>query len=216
MRALLSKKSRKQSLPIIPNRMSEPSLMKLCSDLLIAAVSATELVPEIKYRLHATNNPDCHPSLSTNSSSPKATSAPLASTETNTTHLSAEPIVVHESIVIIEAPLPCETASVTTAYGAQSSSSPSAVVFDHHIFDNEDGWQRAEWMTHQNLRLQGSTDQDDDSRIGVLFPDVMPSYVSVVTDTGAQSCLWSLDDLPMWVYRFRHNPCKRIMVAANQ
>ena len=106
-----------------------------------------------------------------------------------------------------------ETASTTIP----SVLDPSPVVLDHHIFDHKNGWRRAESMAHPTLRLRVSTDQDDYSRINAQFPDVMPSYVSVVTDTGAQSCLWSLADF----YRCGFSdsdllPVKRTMVAANQ
>ena len=72
-------------------------------------------------------------------------------------------------------------------------------------------------MAHPTLRLRVSTDRDDYTRINAPFPDVMPSYVSVVTDTGAQSCLWSLADF----YRCGFSDSdllsgKRAMVAANQ
>ena len=72
-------------------------------------------------------------------------------------------------------------------------------------------------MAHPSLRLRVATEFGDYNDIGAPFPDIMPSYVSVVTDTGAQSCLWSLADF----YRcgFKDSdliPVKRTMVAANQ
>ena len=115
---------------------------------------------------------------------------------------------------------PSET--VTSASGlseeiAVSTSGPTPVVLDHHIFDYKNGWRRSESMAHPSLRLRLSTERGDYDHLGALFPDVMPSYVSVVTDTGAQACLWSLAQF----YRagFQDSdliPVKRTMCAANR
>ena len=70
-------------------------------------------------------------------------------------------------------------------------------------------------MTHPTLRLRLTTSAADYEHTGVARPKIKPSHVTVVTDTGAQSCLWSLDDF----YRcgFKDSdllPVKRTMVAA--
>ena len=90
------------------------------------------------------------------------------------------------------------------------------IVLDHHIFHSQDGWKKSESMPHPTLRLQLTADDSDYSHIGAVCPRVTPSFVTVVSDTGAQSCLWSLHDF----YRcgFKDSdllPVKRTMRAAN-
>ena len=171
------------------------------SALLIGAVSSstgTSTVDtssnEKRYKLYGVNSQDEDPSLY--HELPPSNSA------------SAPPAVMPTSV---------ETASSAISSSTLPVPKPTPVVLDHHIFDYKNGWQRAESMAHPRLRLRVSTDRDDYSRINAPFPDVMPSYVSVVTDTGAQSCLWSLADF----YRCGFSdadllPVKRTMVAANQ
>ena len=70
-------------------------------------------------------------------------------------------------------------------------------------------------MQHPSLRLP--TERSDYDHVGAPYPRVAPSHVTVVTDTGAQSCLWGLHDF----YRcgFKKSdllPVKRGMVAANR
>ena len=53
--------------------------------------------------------------------------------------------------------------------------------------------------------------------MGALFPKIMPAHVNTVTDTGAQSCLWGVEDF----YRCGFKDCdlipvKRTIVAANR
>ena len=73
----------------------------------------------------------------------------------------------------------------------QSSSQRKALVLDHHIFDSKKGWIRAESMQHPTLRLRLTVNREDYNQVGTTFPNVQPSYVTVVTDTGAISCLWN-------------------------
>ena len=49
-------------------------------------------------------------------------------------------------------------------------------------------------MTHPTLKLQLTVAQDDYNKFGVKCPKITPSSITVVTDTGAQSCLWSQRD----------------------
>ena len=103
--------------------------------------------------------------------------------------------------------------------GISSSSSPGGrkeIVLDHHIFDSHEGWKKSESMPHPTLRLQLSTDATDYNHTNAICPSITPSYVNVVTDTGAQSVLMSLRDF----YRvgFKDSdllPVKRTMRAAN-
>ena len=64
----------------------------------------------------------------------------------------------------------------------------------HYIFDSEEGWKKSESMTHPTLRLQISVQKQDYDHIGKPCPNVRASSLEVVTDTGAQSCLWGLID----------------------
>ena len=53
--------------------------------------------------------------------------------------------------------------------------------------------------------------------MGVECPNIQPANVTVVSDTGAQSCLWSRDDFYKRGFKKSHLiPVKRVMVAANQ
>ena len=68
------------------------------------------------------------------------------------------------------------------------------IVLDHHIFHSPDGWKKSESMAHPTLRLRLTTNHADYDHIGAACPSVVPSFVTAVTETGAQSCLWSLQD----------------------
>ena len=97
-----------------------------------------------------------------------------------------------------------------------SSHRRNEIVLDHHIFNSQDGWKKSESMPHPTLKLVLTTDASDYERIGVGCPQITPSTVSVVTDTGAQSALWGLQSF----YRcgFKDSdllPVKRTMRAAN-
>ena len=97
-----------------------------------------------------------------------------------------------------------------------SSHSVDEIVLDHHIFHSQDGWKKSESLPHPTLRLLLTTDASDYAHIGADCPHVTPSFVNVVTDTGAQSVLWGLQDF----YRcgFKNAdllPVKRTMRAAN-
>ena len=111
---------------------------------------------------------------------------------------------------------PIESAAVQHSSLYVGQSQTKEIVLDHHIFQSHEGWKRAESMAHPTLRLRLTTDKQDYKHFGGLCPEVSPSWVTAVTDTGAQSCLWSLHDF----YRcgFKDNdliPVRRSMVAAN-
>lgn len=99
----------------------------------------------------------------------------------------------------------------------RSGCSASPVTLDHHIFDSKNGWRKSESMAHPTLRLLISTDSEDYNRMGIITPDITPSYETAVTDTGAMSCLWGL--LNFYRAGFKDSdliPVKRTMVAANK
>ena len=64
------------------------------------------------------------------------------------------------------------------------------IVLDHHIFTKE-GWTRAMSLSHPTLRLRMFTLDEDYNSLNMSPVKATPSYVDVVTDSGAQSCLWS-------------------------
>ena len=91
------------------------------------------------------------------------------------------------------------------------------VLLDHHIFGSHRGWKKCESMSHPTLRLCLSTKGSDYIPFGREHPTILPSYVTAVMETGAQSCLWGVHDF----YRcgFRDSdliPVKRTIVTANQ
>jgi len=77
--------------------------------------------------------------------------------------------------------------SETTSVSVRTTKHP--ITLDHLIFTDKDGWKAAESMRHLTLQLLLTTDQDDYNHIGSTCPNITPTHVSVVTDTGAQSCL---------------------------
>ena len=64
----------------------------------------------------------------------------------------------------------------------------NAIVLDHHIFDSSEGWKKAESMQHPTLKLRINVDTTDYEHVGVKCPNVKPSHINTVMDTGAQSC----------------------------
>ena len=107
----------------------------------------------------------------------------------------------------------CESSSISSRDNPHGG---KEIILDHHIFNSQDGWKKSESLPHPTLRLQLTADASDYNHIGAMCPSVTPSYVTVVSDTGAQSCLWSLHDF----YRcgFKDSdllPVKRTMRAAN-
>ena len=90
------------------------------------------------------------------------------------------------------------------------------ITLDHHIFESNEGWRRAESMSHPTLRLRITAHDQDYEHFGGSCPQVGPSWVTAVTDTGAQSCLWSLSQFYKCGFTDRDLlPVRRSMVAAN-
>ena len=88
----------------------------------------------------------------------------------------AEPILQVESSIC----------SNNTSHGGKE------IVLDHHIFHSQGGWKKAESLPHPTLHLKLTTDDSDYNHINAACPKVKPSDVTVVANTGAQSCLWGL------------------------
>ena len=100
---------------------------------------------------------------------------------------------------------------------ARTQSYGNGHVLDHYIFDSADGWKQSESMVHPTLRLHITVQKEDYDQIQRVCPNVKPSCVTVVTDTGAQSCLWSLSEF--YKCGFKKSdliPVKRVILAANR
>ena len=90
------------------------------------------------------------------------------------------------------------------------------IVLDHHIFSTKEGWKKSESMPHPTLKLVLTADESNYNQIGVSCPKVPPTLVNVVTDTGAQSALWSLQSFYKCGFKDTDLlPVKRTMRAAN-
>ena len=71
-----------------------------------------------------------------------------------------------------------------------ASKSQDQIALGHHIFSQE-GWKRANSLSHPTLRLKISTLKEDYDNLNRSHVEIVPTYIDVVTDSGAQSCLWS-------------------------
>ena len=67
------------------------------------------------------------------------------------------------------------------------------VMLDHHIF-TENGWKKALSFEHPKLLLKISTDVNAYKDFKIAPPKKCEGLNEVVTDSGAQSCLWSRED----------------------
>ena len=65
----------------------------------------------------------------------------------------------------------------------------STPLLNHMFFDPESGYKRIKSMKHPTLKLTVSVDKSDYREVNCSTPNVKPSSVTVVTDTGAPSCL---------------------------
>ena len=54
------------------------------------------------------------------------------------------------------------------------------------------GWQRAKRPSHPRLRLRIFTNESDYEALKMKYVKIAPFHTDVVTDSGAQSCVWSL------------------------
>ena len=93
----------------------------------------------------------------------------------------------------------CKTTCISSpvrnaiTFASNPPSSINAVILNHHIFTN-DGWKQASKLTHPSLQLQISTNGEDYRKFGIKEPRITPTYIDVIVDSGAQSCLWSRQD----------------------
>ena len=103
------------------------------------------------------------------------------------------------------------------AGGHEAEACMAAIVLDHHIFAEEDGWRKITALSHPTLALAISVEAEDYTRFGYACPILAPMEISVVVDSGAQSCLWSRRDFLASGFRMNDLiPVKHNMKAANR
>lgn len=91
------------------------------------------------------------------------------------------------------------------------------IILDHLIFENDIGWKVMEKMQHPTINLQLQVDDYDYAHIHAPTPKLSTCQVTAVTDTGAQSCLWSLTDFRRCGFKDSDLiPVKRTLLAANR
>lgn len=64
----------------------------------------------------------------------------------------------------------------------------------HYLFDSDSGWKAAKSMKHPTLQLSVSVNPEDYLDVGREPPNIKSKKIEVITDTGAQSCLWGLQN----------------------
>ena len=97
-----------------------------------------------------------------------------------------------------------------------SSVSTHVKVPCHHIFTKK-GWRRAKFMSHPEVQISVSSSKTDYKQFGVSCRDVPTSQTKGMTDSGAQSCLWSYDEFRDAGFSDEHLlPVQMDLVAANK
>ena len=67
----------------------------------------------------------------------------------------------------------------------------SSVRLPHHIF-SKGQWRRARFLDHPTLQLEVTVLPSDYAAFRRQCPNISPSLITAIADTGAQSCLWSM------------------------
>lgn len=70
------------------------------------------------------------------------------------------------------------------------ASCQAPLTLGHHIF-TESGWERAQSFSHPTVTLKLSTNEEDYRRFNYPYKKIQEQTITVVADSGAQSCLWS-------------------------
>ena len=85
------------------------------------------------------------------------------------------------------------------------------------VFEPASGWKQTHSIQHPTLKLLVSADPSDYEAINHPAPKIVPCDVCVVTDTGAQSCLWGLSDFLRCGFKQTDLiPVKHTLYAANK
>ena len=93
--------------------------------------------------------------------------------------------------------------------------SAESQTLDHHIYTSR-GWSKVSSLNHPKLRVRITTDEEDYAKMGFRQPIISPKYLDVVTDSGAQSCLWSRKEFLSSGFSLKDLiPVRHTMRAAN-
>ena len=76
-----------------------------------------------------------------------------------------------------------------TAAGVDHTRAEQTIVFPNYMFDGTTGWKQAASMPDPIVMLRVSTDASDYRHLRLGHPNMSPTTLSIVADTGAQSCL---------------------------
>lgn len=91
-----------------------------------------------------------------------------------------------------------------------------SISVEHHIFNGTFGWMARESRKQPTVTLKLSTNTHDYQQFAATTPNIKPSKVSIIADTGAQSSLMGLK--PFQKCGFKPSdllPVKKKMIAAN-
>ena len=88
----------------------------------------------------------------------------------------------------------------TPSHNEQTSVNVVDVKTGHRIF-TKGAWRRARFMNHPEAKLTVSVRASDYCSFVRRYPQVSPTTITAMTDSGAQSCLWSMDGfLKSWIH----------------
>ena len=108
-----------------------------------------------------------------------------------------------------------DTGSCPLDAGHETCANSSYVVLNHHIF-TPSGWSRVSKLSHPKLRVRIHTDPADYDQLNAVQPTIVPKYIDVVADSGAQSCLWSRSEFLRSGFSMKDLvPVRHVMKAAN-
>ncbi len=71
--------------------------------------------------------------------------------------------------------------------------SGDSITLDHHVFSGG-SWKKHSFHGHPKLQLAMTSNKDDYIALGRSHRPISPGHLEVITDTGAQLCLWSRKD----------------------
>lgn len=78
--------------------------------------------------------------------------------------------------------------------GSPKNPERKSIVLGHHIFDSYMGWLERKADLHPTLKVNVRTVSQDYDDLNLPCPQIKSAETNSVTDSGAQSCLWGLDD----------------------
>ena len=85
------------------------------------------------------------------------------------------------------------SSDIGSIFSQVSAVTSKALVPCHHIF-TKSGWRKAKLLSHPKVSIFVSALRSDYKAFGVQCQDTSSTQLSGMTDSGAQSCLWSYDE----------------------